>query len=233
MACACAGDHTPKLAVLTGRPVQREGALFPGVGWLSVEERGAAIVRGVNKPDRSGGMWFLGGVLAASLGVGCVHKPEMHLDHAEISGVQLATMPPPLPPSIVVVMTVVIRVYNPNGYDVAVRAVRGQTVLGGEYALPVMFQAPPDGVWLPAGQTTQVRVPIQVPVQTAIGLLQRGVAAPTIEYRFTGTADVTATHTFQLEKDNYSVDETGTITRGDMLAVIPNSIAAAARFPPR
>ena len=173
----------------------------------------------------------MGLALAATSSTACVHKPEMHLDHAEISGVQLATMPP-LPPTIVVVMTVVIRVYNPNSYDVAVRAVRGQTVLGGEYAVPVAFQAPPDGVWLPAGQTTQVRVPINVPMQVAIGIAQRGMAAPTVDYRFIGTADVTATHSFKLEKDNYAVDETGTITRGDMLAVIPNSIAAANRLPP-
>jgi hypothetical protein len=186
----------------------------------------------VNKARRFPGAWFVGLALAASSSAACVHKPEMHLDHAEISGVQLATMPP-LPPTIVVVLTVVIRVYNPNSYDVAVRAVRGQMTLGGEYSVPVAFQAPPDGVWLPAGQTTQVRVPINVPMQIAIGIAQRGVAAPTVDYRFTGTADVTATHTFQLEKDNYSVDETGTITRGDVLAVIPNSIAAANRLPPR
>jgi hypothetical protein len=151
---------------------------------------------------------------------GCVHKPTMHLDHAEISGVQLATMPP----SLGIVMTVVLDVTNPNSYDVAVRAVRGQTVFAGQYPLPVMFQAPPDGVWMPAGQTTQVRVPVTVPVQLAFALVQQGMTAPTIPYHFTGSADVTATRTFQLEKDNYAVDEDGSITRDQMIAVLPNSI---------
>ena len=151
---------------------------------------------------------------------GCVHKPTMHLDHAEISGVQLATMPP----SLGIVMVVVLDVFNPNSYDVAVRAVRGQTVFAGQYPLPVMYQAPPDGVWMPAGQTTQVRVPVTVPVQLAFALMQQGMAVPTIPYHFTGTCDVTATRTFELEKDNYAVDEEGSITREQMMAVLPNSI---------
>jgi hypothetical protein len=159
-------------------------------------------------------------VAAAALLAGCVHKPTMHLDHAEISGMQLATMPP----SLGIVMTVVLDVYNPNSYDVAVRAVRGQTVFAGQYPLPVMYQAPPDGVWMPAGQTTQVRVPVTVPVQLAMVLVQQGMSMPTIAYHFTGSADVTATRTFQLEKDNYAVDEDGSITQAQMMAVLPNSL---------
>ena len=166
--------------------------------------------------------------LIASASTACVHKPEMHLDHAEISGVQLAT----IPPSLGIVMTVVINVYNPNSYDVAIRGVRGQTVIGGQPPVPVAYQAPsPEGLWLPARQTTAVRVPITLPIQTALALAQRGLTIPTIDYRFTGVADVTATHTFQLEKDNYAVDETGTITQAEMLAVIPSSIAASPLFP--
>lgn len=158
-------------------------------------------------------------LLTASTCLACVHKPEMHLDHAEISGVQLATMPP----SLGIVMVVVINVLNPNSYDVAVRGVRGTALLANQYPLPVTFQAPPDGLWMPAGQTTAVRVPITVPVQLAIALVQQGMASPTIPYRFTGTADVTASHTFQIEKDNYSVDESGTITRDQMMSVIPQN----------
>jgi hypothetical protein len=150
----------------------------------------------------------------------CVNKPTMHLDHAEISGVELATTPP----SVGIVMVVVVDVFNPNSYDVAVRAVRGQTVFAGQYPLPVMYQAPPDGVWMPAGQTTQVRVPVTLPVQLALALMQQGLSAPTIPYHFSGTADVTATRTFQLEKDNYAVDEDGTITRDQMVAILPNSV---------
>jgi hypothetical protein len=177
---------------------------------------------------RFGRVGLVGLSLAAAASAGCVHKPTMHLDHAEITGVQLAT----LPPSLGIVMTVVINVYNPNSYDVAVRGVRGQTVIGGQAPLPVAYQAPPpDGLWLPAGQTTAVRVPVTMPIQLALALVQQGMTSPTIEYRFTGVADVTASHTFQLEKDNYGVDETGTITRAEMMAVIPNSIAASPFFP--
>jgi hypothetical protein len=157
---------------------------------------------------------------AAFAASACAQQPTMHLNHAEISGLQLATVPPTL------TMTVVIDVYNPNGYDVAVRAVRGQTIFADQYPLAVYFQAPPSGIWMPAGQTTPVRVPMSVPLPLAWTLVQQSFASPTIPYRFVGTADVTASRTFQVEKDNYSVDERGAITRADMMSVIP-----AALFP--
>jgi hypothetical protein len=159
-------------------------------------------------------------VLLAIASAACVSKPTMHLDHAEISGVQLAT----LPPSIDVVMTIVLDVYNPNSYDVAVRAVRGQTLMAGRYPIPVDYRAPGDGLWLPSKQTTPVRVPLSVPLPVAFSLVQESMSAPIIGYRFQGKADVTATRSFQLEKDNYDVDEQGTVTREQMMAVVPNSI---------
>jgi hypothetical protein len=144
----------------------------------------------------------------------------MRLNHAEISGVSLAT----LPPSLGILMTVVLDVENPNSYDVAVRAVRGQTIFSDQYPLDVTYQAPPDGLWLPAGKTTSIRVPITVPLQLALMLVQQAVTIQTINYHFVGKADVTATRTFQLEKDNYAFDTRGSITRDQMAAVIPNSI---------
>ena len=144
----------------------------------------------------------------------------MHLDHAEITGVQVG-----FPPQFDVLMTIVLNVYNPNSYDVAVREVHGTTVMGGTYALPVNFYAPTaDGVWMPAQQTTAMRVPVVVPIGVALGVLQQAAAAPTIPYRFTGRANVTATRTLQLEKDDYSVDESGVVTRDQIAAVIPASI---------
>jgi hypothetical protein len=157
-------------------------------------------------------------VALALVASACAQKPTMHVNHAEISGFQFATNPPGL------MMNLVIDVFNPNGYDVAVRAVRGQTIFVDQYPLPVYFQAPPDGIWLAAGQTTSMRVPISVPMPLVWTLVQQGFASPTIPYRFIGTADVTATRTFQLEKDNYSVDERGALTRADMLAVVPASL---------
>jgi hypothetical protein len=161
--------------------------------------------------------------VATALALGssaCVSKPTMHLNHAEISGVSLAT----LPPSIDVVMTIVLDVYNPNGYDVAVRAVRGQTLLAGRYPINVEYHAPGDGLWLPSKQTTSVRVPMSVPVPLAFQLVQESFQAPAIPYRFQGKADVTATRSFKLEKDDYDVDEDGIVTREQMMAVLPNSI---------
>ncbi len=153
-------------------------------------------------------------------GAACVKKPTMHLDHAEISGVQLNTFPP----SLGVLMTVVLQVYNPNSYDVAVRAVRGTTMMANKYPVNVDFHAPGDGLWLPSGQTTPIRVPLALPVPLAIAVLQESFAQSTIPYRFTGSADVTATRTFQLEKDDYSVDEQGVVTRAQIADVIPNSL---------
>jgi hypothetical protein len=164
----------------------------------------------------AGALLFIAAALGSS---GCVSKPTMHLNHAEISGVALAT----LPPSIDVVMTIVLDVYNPNGYDVAVRAVRGQTVMAGRYPINVDYHAPGDGLWLPSKQTTSVRVPISVPVALAFQLVQESLTAPVIPYHFKGNADVTASRTFQIEKDNYGVDEDGAVTRDQMLAVLPNS----------
>ncbi len=44
-----------------------------------------------------------------------------------------------------------------------------------------------------------------------------GVAIP---YRFAGRADVTATRTFQIEKDDYSIDVNGSIPRWQMEAAM-------------
>jgi hypothetical protein len=159
--------------------------------------------------------------LFASFVCGCVSKPTMRLDHSELNGIQLAT----LPPSIGIQMTVVLAVTNPNGYDVAVRAVHGQTMMADKYPLPVEFQAPGDGVWLPAKQTTLVRVPVMMPLPLALALLQEMMMAPTLSYRFTGKADVTATRALAIQKDDYAVDEKGTITREQMMAVIPAPFA--------
>jgi hypothetical protein len=161
---------------------------------------------------------------AAAGAAGCVSKPTMHVNHAEINGVQLAT----LPPSLGILMTVVVDVYNPNGYDVAVRAMRGQVVMAERYTLPIDYHAPEGGVWLPSGTTTSVRVPVAMPVDLALALLREGMQTPFITYRVIGHADVTGTRTFQIEKDNYEVDERGTISREQMAAVVPAPV-----FPPR
>ena len=139
----------------------------------------------------------------------------MKLDHAEVSGVRVG-----FPPSLGVLMNIVVAVDNPNSYDLAVRAVRGQVVLANRYSLPVNFRAQGNGVWLRSGATSRLAVPVDIPVQLALDLLRNGMAAPTISYRFTGRADVTATSTFQLEKDDYSVNEWGIVTRQQLATAL-------------
>lgn len=151
----------------------------------------------------------------ALLAPACVSQPTMRLDHAEINGVRIS-----FPPSLGVLMTVVINVYNPNSYDVAVRAVRGQVLLANRYTMPVDFRADNNGVWLPADRTTQVRVPVSVPVDLALAVLRESFTSPIIPYRFTGRADVTATRTLQIERDNYSVDEQGVVQRQQIEAAL-------------
>jgi hypothetical protein len=159
------------------------------------------------------------GCFVALAWCGCVHKPTMHLNHAEISGAQLATFPP----SVGILMTVVVDVYNPNSYDVAIRAMRGTVVMADKYSLPVDFRPPGNGVWLAADRTTSVRVPVSMPIDLGLLLLRESAATPLIPYRLTGRADVTATSTFRIESDDYAVDEQGTISRQQIAAIIPNS----------
>jgi hypothetical protein len=148
---------------------------------------------------------------------GCASKPTMKLNHAEISGVSLG-----FPPQVGVVMTMVLEVYNPNSYDVAVRAMRGTATLANKYTLPVDFRPGGEGVWMASKATTMMRVPVTVPVDLALTLLRESYMTPTVPFRVIGTADVTATRTFKIEKDNYSVDEVGTFTRQQLELAIPH-----------
>ena len=147
---------------------------------------------------------------------GCAKKPTMKVNHAEVSGVTIG-----FPPQLAVQMTVVLDVYNPNSYDVAVRAMRGTVTFEDQFKMPIDFHATGDGLWLPAGQTTSVRVPVSVPVELALRITH-GAIAGTVAYRVTGKADVTATRSLKLEADDYSVDEKGEIAR----SVIDNSLMA-------
>ncbi|WP_146652195.1 LEA type 2 family protein [Labilithrix luteola] len=159
--------------------------------------------------------------LVALTQTGCASKPTMHLKHAEVSGMRIA-----FPPSVGVVMTSVVDVYNPNSYDVAIRAMRGQVIIADRYTLPIDFRPTGDGLWLASSATTTVRVPVTVPMDLALQLLRETYTSPVVTFRVMGSADVTATRTFKLEKDDYSVDERGTFTRQQLelaLQMFPNT----------
>lgn len=155
--------------------------------------------------------------LLGASSAGCASKPTMTLKSAEISGVRLG-----FPPQVGVVMTVVLDVKNTNSYDVAVRAMRGTAVLAEKYTLPIDYRPGGEGVWLAADATTTIRVPVTLPIDLALQLLRESYMAPTVSFRVIGTADVTATRTFKIEKDNYSVDERGTFSRQQLEMAIPH-----------
>jgi hypothetical protein len=138
----------------------------------------------------------------------CAKKPTMKLHHAEVTGMQFG-----FPPSVGVQMTVVMDVFNPNSYDVAIRAVRGTVTFNNRYTLPVNFQPGGEGVWLVSDATTQVRVPCAVPVDLALTLLRETYMMPFVPFRVVGKADVTATRSLKIESDDYSVDEQGQLSR--------------------
>lgn len=155
--------------------------------------------------------------LSGATTAGCASKPTMTLNHAEISGMSLG-----FPPQVGVVLTVVLDVNNTNSYDVAVRAMRGTAVMADKYTLPIDYRPGGEGVWLAANATTTIRVPVTVPIDLALQLLRESYTTPTVSFRVIGTADVTATRTFKIEKDNYSVDERGTFTRQQLEMAVPH-----------
>lgn len=157
--------------------------------------------------------------LAATMLTGCPKKPTMNMRHAEVQGVQLG-----FPPQLNVVMTAVVDVYNPNGYDVAIRAMRGTVIFLERYSLPIDFKAPGDGLWLAADTTTTVRVPITVPVDLAATLVREAYMSPTVPFRLYGRADVTAFRSLKIESDDYSVDERGVLSRQQIEASIPATL---------
>jgi len=147
---------------------------------------------------------------------GCAKKPTMHVSHAEMAGVQFG-----FPPSVAVQMTVVMNVFNPNSYDVAIRGMRGTVTFHDRYSMPIDFRPGGEGVWLGSDRTTQVRVPATVPVDLALRITREAMTG-IVPYRVVGKADVTATRSLKIESDDYSVDERGQISR----QVIEASIAA-------
>lgn len=147
---------------------------------------------------------------------GCAKKPTMKVRHAEMQGVRLG-----FPPSAAVQMTVVMDVFNPNSYDVAIRAMRGTVSFFDRYSMPIDFRPGGEGIWLAADRMTQVRVPTTVPVDLALRITSEALTG-TVPYHVVGKADVTATRSLKIESDDYSVDERGEISR----QVIEASIAA-------
>jgi LEA14-like dessication related protein len=140
-------------------------------------------------------------VLALALTTGCVSKPVVTL--------QSATLTAASPYGIG--MNVVLQITNPNSYDVQVRNVHAAVTVSRRYPLPPIDIQP--NIWLPANQTTLVNVPVVVPWVIVPGLIAETLGAPVVTYHVSGVADVTGTRTFGIQKNDYPVEEDGTMPR--------------------
>jgi LEA14-like dessication related protein len=144
---------------------------------------------------------------------GCVKKPTVQLDSAQIAGVGLVG----------VSMNVVVRVNNTNSFDVMVREINAQMTINNRYTLSPIVTSP--NVWLASDKTTLVSLPMVIPWTVVPGLLSETLGKDTISYHVQGTADVTATRLLQVQKNNHPINEDGTVSRAAILA------AARVRLP--
>jgi hypothetical protein len=141
----------------------------------------------------------------------------MKVDHVEVNGVQVG-----FPPSPALQVTIVLEAYNPNSYDVAVRAMHGTATFQDRDSIPIDFRPEGEGIWLSTKRTSLVRVPVVVPVDTALRIITQAALSDLVPYHIVGKADVTATRTLKIEKDNFEVDDRGEIGRRE----IERSLAA-------
>ncbi len=120
---------------------------------------------------------------------------------------------------------VIVRVYNPNSFDVMVRNVHAQTTLAGRYQLPAVDVQP--NVWLPAKKETYVTAPGVVPWTLVPALLTTTLGNKDIAYRVQGYADVSATRSFNVHVNNQPLDEQGTFPREVVLRAAQTTIPGA------
>ncbi len=150
---------------------------------------------------------------ALAAGPACVQTPVVTVHHAEVGAISTFGLG----------VTVFLQVRNDNAYDVQIRSVHCNVTFGRGYVLGPIDFAPPQG-WLPAGQTTLVAVPVSIPWTLVPALASETAGSYAVPYHVTGVANVTATRTFGIERDNYPVDEGGTIPRQTLLDVARRSI---------
>lgn len=137
---------------------------------------------------------------------GCVREPSMDLHSARLKmldGRGLA-------------IELTLSVHNANGFDIQLRNIRADVTLADRYRLPRVTVSP--NQWLLAGETTLVRVPVLVPWEMVLPMLQTSLSSPDIPYRAVGAADVTATSALEIDVDDYAIDRRGTVSRDDLLA---------------
>lgn len=147
--------------------------------------------------------WALAGpcILGLLTAPACVTVPALTVDHAEFRGASTGGL----------LLTIVLRIRNDNSFDVQVRNVHALVTIGRGYALAPVDFAP--NQWLRSGQTTFLSVPVAVPWNIVPSLVGDTSGGSNISYHIQGSADVTASQAFGINRNGYPVDEEGTIPR--------------------
>ncbi len=155
-------------------------------------------------------MWLL---LAGCLTLAsCVSDPVLSLHSARITQV--------MPTG--VNLDIMMKVKNKNAFDVQVRNVNVVVKLADKYTMPRINYSP--NQWLPAYQSTLVRVPVIIPWQLIRPLLSLSVDSETIEYTMVGTADVTAVRMLGIRRNDHEIDDEGEVSRSQVLMAAARSI---------
>ncbi len=132
---------------------------------------------------------------------GCVTQPTVTIHHAEVRGVS----------TFGVGVAIVLQIRNDNAYDVQLRNVHCNVTFGRGYNLGPIDFAP--NQWLPSHQTTLVAVPVSIPWTVVPALATETMGSYAIPYQVVGVADVTATRAFGIERNNYPIDQAGSLPR--------------------
>src|SRR5262245_29431343 len=151
-------------------------------------------------------------LLALGLFAGCVSKPVVSLDHAELRAASLMGIG----------LDVVLKIDNPNPYDVEVRSVHAEVTIAGKYSLAPINMSP--NQWLPSKDTTLVHVPVAIPWAMIPGLIAETLGSTEVKYHVKGTADVTAVRPLKIEKNDYPIDEDGALPRQMLVESGPSGL---------
>lgn len=111
----------------------------------------------------------------------------------------------------------VMAVENPNLFDIKVRAIRANAKLDGVRGVVPVYVEP--HTWIPAKRTILIPVPITLPWQMIPPVIAATVGNSKVTYHVSGTADVTATQAFAIDRDEYEFDEEGELPRGFLMKV--------------
>lgn len=144
-------------------------------------------------------------VACAVGGFACASKPTVQVQHAQITGIDLTGIR----------VNVVIRIRNPNSFDILVRNIQAQTTIAGAYQLPPINMQP--NVWLPANNTSFLTAPVVIPWHMVPGVLSATLGNEYIAYQVSGLADVTASRSFKLNVNQEPLEDHGVISREMML----------------